>query len=235
MRPVDFFSGTLLLVDKPEGWTSFDVVNKVRSTIRRTLSLPGIKVGHAGTLDPMATGLLLICTGKWTKRLADLQGMDKEYTGTLTLGGTTPSYDRETAMENMHPFAHLTEADIIHAATRFRGEIDQVPPMYSAIKVEGKPLYARARKGEEIEVKSRRVTIHAFEITGVELPQVYFRVVCSKGTYIRSLAHDLGQVLGCGAYLNALCRTAIGQYRLGDAWTLDTLIAAIEDLGIKKT
>ena len=223
----DFQAGALLLVDKPEGWTSFDVVNKIRGTLRQVFNLPKNKVGHAGTLDPMATGLLLICTGKWTKKLGEFQGLDKEYTGIMTLGATTVSYDKETPEENPEPFAHLTTADIQNAIQKFTGEIEQKPPMYSAIKVEGKPLYKSARKGEEIEVESRRVTIHEFEITAVELPHVHFRVVSGKGTYIRSLAHDLGQMLGCGAYLSALRRTRIGMYRVADAWSIEELVDSL--------
>lgn len=225
---VDFVQGAMLLVDKPEGWTSFDVVNKIRCTIRHVFALPKIKVGHAGTLDPMATGLLLICTGKWTTKLAEFQGMDKVYTGTLTLGATTASYDKETPTEHLQPVSHLTPTEIREAARRFTGEIDQVPPAYSAIKIAGRRSYKSARKGQADELAPRRVLIHEFEITSVELPQVQFRVSCSKGTYIRSLAHDLGQELGCGAYLSGLQRTRIGEYRIEDAWELKALISVLE-------
>lgn len=225
----DFLDGALLLVDKPLGWTSFDVVNKLRHTLRHLYHIKKIKVGHAGTLDPMATGLLLICTGKYTSKLAEMQGMDKTYTGTLILGATTASYDSETPAEDIRPFSHLNEKDILDAARRYTGEIRQLPPMFSAIKVGGQPLYRKARKGEEVPRSPRPIMIHMFEITDIALPAVHFKVVCSKGTYIRSLAHDLGQSLGCGAYLSALRRTRIGTYQIADAWSLDTLVKCIED------
>jgi tRNA pseudouridine55 synthase len=227
LSSVDFAQGALLLIDKPEGWTSFDVVNKIRGTIRRVFNISKIKVGHAGTLDPMATGLLLICTGKWTTKLSEFQGLDKAYSGVMTLGATTDSYDKETPEENHKPYAHVTETSISEAAKTFTGEIDQVPPIYSAIKVDGKPLYKSARKGQEVEIASRRVVIHQFTIVSVQLPYVHFNVSCSKGTYIRSLAHDMGQMLGCGAYLSALRRTNIGEYRVEDAWQVDVLVDAI--------
>lgn len=224
IHTIDFTRGALLLIDKPAGWTSFDVVNKVRGTIRRVFNLSKIKVGHAGTLDPMATGLLLICTGKWTTKLSELQGMDKEYIGTITLGATTASYDKETPMENEKPYDHISDEMIRRASTSFIGEIDQKPPMYSAIKVEGRALYKSARKGQEVAVAARRVVIKAFEIVTIELPHLHFRVVCSKGTYIRSVAHDMGQLLGCGAYLSALRRTRVGEYKVEDAWEVKDLI-----------
>lgn len=226
---VDFAQGALLLVDKPEGWTSFDVVNKIRGTICRVYNLQKIKVGHAGTLDPMATGLLLICTGKWTTKLSEFQGQDKEYTGVMTLGATTASYDKETPIENHKPIDHITEASIKEATICFVGEIDQVPPIYSAIKVEGRPLYKSARKGQEVEIASRRVSIHQFVIVSVDLPHVNFKVTCSKGTYIRSLVHDMGHVLGCGAYLSALRRTRIGEYKVEDAWMVEELVKVMEE------
>ena len=225
---VDFAQGALLLVDKPEGWTSFDVVNKIRGTIRRVYNLQKIKVGHAGTLDPMATGLLLICTGKWTTKLSEFQGQDKEYSGVMTLGATTASYDKETPAENHKPFDHITEVSIKEAAMRFVGEIDQVPPIYSAIKVEGRPLYKSARKGQDVEITLRRIIIHQFVIVSVDLPLVHFKVTCSKGTYIRSLVHDMGQMLRCGAYLSALRRTRIGAYNVEDAWKVEELVEAME-------
>lgn len=230
ISPDAIVQGSLLLVDKPEGWTSFDVVNKIRGKIRHAFHVPKIKVGHAGTLDPMATGLLLICTGKWTKKLADFQGRDKEYTGVIRLGATTASYDKETPEENPKEYAHLSEEMIRNASQSFIGEIDQVPPIYSAIKVDGRPLYESARKGKEVEIQSRRVVIHTFHIDQIELPNVHFTVSCSKGTYIRSLAYDLGQLLGCGAYLSALERTSIGEYHLRDAWNLEDLITTVEAL-----
>jgi len=226
----DFTKGALLLVDKPETWTSFDVVNKLRGTLRHVFNLSKLKVGHAGTLDPMASGLLLICTGKWTTRLAEFQGLDKAYTGTMTLGAVTASYDKETPLENLQPIDFLNEDQIHQAANNFVGEIEQVPPAYSAIKVKGKPLYRTARKGQTVQVEPRRVRIHIFDITAVEPPHVHFTVRCSKGTYIRSLAHDMGQSLGCGAYLSALRRTHIGGYSIDKAWILEELIGQINKL-----
>ncbi|RMD68393.1 MAG: tRNA pseudouridine(55) synthase TruB [Bacteroidetes bacterium] len=226
----DFLSGEILLVNKPEGWTSFDVVSKIRNRLRKVLGVRKIKVGHSGTLDPMATGLLIIATGKATKQLHELQGLPKEYEGTLVLGATTPSYDAETEVDQEYDWEHITLEQLEQARQRFIGEIEQVPPIFSAIKVDGQPLYKRARRGEAVEVEPRKVTIYEFELTRLELPRVHFRVACSKGTYIRSLAHDFGQALGSGAYLTALKRTAIGPYRLEDAWELDDLIAELDRL-----
>lgn len=225
----DFISGAMLLVDKPEGWTSFDVVNKIRGTLRHVYQVKKIKVGHAGTLDPIATGLLIICTGKYTPKLNTLQGLGKEYTGEMILGAVTASYDRETPPEESKSFAHLSHADLLSAAQSFVGSIEQLPPMYSAIKKDGKPLYRLARAGKEVEREAREVRIDTFEVTSIDLPTIHFRVVCSKGTYIRSLAHDFGQRLGCGAYLKELRRTQIGDYRVEDAWGLEDLVAAIGD------
>ena len=228
LATADFLSGALILVDKPDGWTSFDVVNKIRGTLRHLYQVKKIKVGHAGTLDPIATGLLLICTGKYTTELSQLQGLNKEYTGEMTLGAVTASYDRETEPENMRSYDHINTDKLNAAASRFVGSIDQVPPMFSAIKKDGQPLYKAARKGEEVHREPREIVIEEFEITRVDLPQVTFRVTCSKGTYIRSLVHDLGQALDCGAYLTALRRTRIGEdYSIENAWDLEMLIAAI--------
>lgn len=224
----DFIAGATLLVDKPQGWTSFDVVNKIRYKLRHFLDVRKIKVGHAGTLDPMATGLLIICTGKHTKMLAQYQGLDKEYTGTLVLGATTPSYDAETEPEEIYPIDHLTVDALEQARRRFIGELRQVPPMFSAIKVDGQPLYKKARRGESVAVEPRTVFIHAFEFTEIRLPEVDFRVHCSKGTYIRSLAFDFGRAVNSGAYLSALRRTRIGEFRIEDAWSLDDLLDHIE-------
>jgi len=187
-----------------------------------------IKVGHAGTLDPMATGLLIICTGKFTKKLTDFQGLDKTYTGTLQLGKTTPSYDAETEANATFPTEHITD-ELLHEKTKqFTGDIEQIPPMYSAIKVDGKRLYKAARRGEVVERKPRNVRVDAFDLTRIELPEVDFSVTCSKGTYIRSLAYDLGEAVDSGAYLTALCRTRIGDFKLEDAWDLEELIAMLE-------
>ncbi|TPE46120.1 tRNA pseudouridine(55) synthase TruB [Pontibacter mangrovi] len=214
----DFAAGEILLINKPLDWTSFDVVKKVRNTIRVK------KVGHAGTLDPLATGLLILCTGKYTKRIDEIQGQEKEYTGVIRLGEITPSYDRETEVTETRDISHLSEADVKGAAESFVGTIEQVPPIYSAVQINGKRAYDLARKGKEVELKSRTVTISAFDITSIDGPEVTFRVVCSKGTYIRSLAHDLGQNLGVGAHLSKLERTRIGEYKLEDALTIEDII-----------
>lgn len=227
----DFAAGNLLLVDKPLGWTSFDVINKLRYAIKRKLGVKKFKIGHAGTLDPLATGMLNICTGKWTKRLQELQGLDKVYTGTVTLGATTDSYDAEQPVNATYPTEHITDQLVEEAAARLTGDLQQLPPIYSAIKVDGQPLYKRARNGEQVEVKPRPVTVHAFEITRIELPEVDFKISCSKGTYIRSLAHDLGKELNSGGYLTALRRTEVGPYAEGDMWELDELLAAIDGEG----
>lgn len=213
----DFKNGQVLLIDKPLTWTSFQVVNKLRWHIRKTFDIKKIKVGHAGTLDPLATGLLIICTGKFTKKINEYQAQTKEYTGTFTLGATTPSYDLETEINQTFPTNHITE-ELIHQTTQqFIGEIDQKPPIFSAIRKEGKRLYDIARAGETTEIKSRKVTIDAFEITKIDLPEIEFRVVCSKGTYIRSLAYDFGIALNSGAHLSKLRRTKIGDFNVNDA------------------
>lgn len=230
LETYDFIAGATLLVDKPNGWTSFDVVNKIRYKLRHRLGVRKIKVGHAGTLDPMATGLLIICTGKATKTLNRLQNLDKTYTGTLRLGATTPSFDAETHIDQTYPYEHITHEDIEAARHSFIGSIQQVPPVFSAIKVDGQPLYKRARRGEKVEVAARSVNIYELTFTRIELPEIDFCVRCSKGTYIRSLAHDLGQALNSGAYLTALCRTRIGPYQLSDAWNLENLVDALEEM-----
>ncbi|MBW1618231.1 tRNA pseudouridine(55) synthase TruB [Empedobacter falsenii] len=204
--------GHVFLIDKPLDWTSFDVVNKIRWNIRKAYNLKKIKVGHAGTLDPKATGLLLVCTGKWTKRIDEFQAQEKTYTGTIKLGVTTPTYDLESEEDQTFPTEHITE-EIIHEATKqFIGEIEQFPPMHSAVKVDGKRLYELAREGQEIEIKARKITIHDFKITTINLPFVDFEVNCSKGTYIRSLAFDFGKAVNSGGYLTALRRTKIGEF-----------------------
>lgn len=203
-----FDSGQVLLIDKPLRWTSFDVVRKVRSLVRTK------KVGHAGTLDPLATGLLIVCTGKFTKRINEYMAREKEYTGTITLGATTPTYDLESEPRDFKPIDHLTTPGIEAATKQFTGDIQQLPPAHSAIKVDGKRLYELARAGKEVKLEPRSVNISVFEITAVELPIVHFRVVCSTGTYIRSLANDLGAALNCGGHLSSLCRTRIGEFTL---------------------
>ncbi|QES91221.1 tRNA pseudouridine(55) synthase TruB [Empedobacter brevis] len=212
--------GHVFLIDKPLDWTSFDVVNKIRWNIRKAYDLKKIKVGHAGTLDPKATGLLLVCTGKWTKRIDEFQAQEKTYIGTIKLGVTTPTYDLESEEDQTFPTAHLTEEIIQEATNQFIGEIDQFPPMHSAIKVDGKRLYELARDGQEIERKARRITIHDFKITKINLPFVDFEVNCSKGTYIRSLAYDFGKAVNSGGYLTALRRTKIGNFDVVDAENL---------------
>ncbi len=213
----DFKNGQILLVDKPLTWSSFQAVNKVRWVIRKAFDIKKIKVGHAGTLDPLATGLLVICTGKFTKRLNEFQGQIKEYTGEITLGATTPSYDLETEIDNTFPLDHITEEAIQEATKQFIGEIAQFPPVFSALKKDGKRLYEYARNNEEVEIKSRKIQIDEFEITNIDFPKVSFRVVCSKGTYIRSLAHDFGKALQSGGHLSKLRRTKIGEFSTENA------------------
>lgn len=227
---VDFQAGTTLLVDKPQGWTSFDVVNKIRFRLRKITGVKRIKVGHAGTLDPMATGLLIICCGKFTKKLHSFQGLDKEYTGTFKLGASTPSYDAETEEDHQFPYEHINATNIEQARKKFLGDIAQVPPMFSAIKVDGQPLYKKARKGEFIEIQPRPVHIFDLELRIHELPEVNFRMHCSKGTYVRSFAHDIGKELDSGAYLTELRRTKIGDYKIEDAWQLEKLIEDLDQL-----
>ncbi|TWR26475.1 tRNA pseudouridine(55) synthase TruB [Mucilaginibacter pallidiroseus] len=222
----DFADGQLLLVNKPYKWTSFDVVGKIRNAFKPLK----LKVGHAGTLDPLATGLLIICTGKMTKQIDTFQAEEKEYTGTMVLGSTTPTYDLESEPEKKFEFDHLTDEQIKTATARFTGEIQQYPPAHSAIKVGGERLYEKARRGEEVELKARTVTITEFEITRIELPEVDFRVVCSKGTYIRSLVNDFGATLENGAYMSRLRRTRSGNYRIDDAHEVLELVSAIREL-----
>jgi tRNA pseudouridine55 synthase len=225
---IDFVNGALLSIDKPYEWTSFDVVNKIRYQLRRKYNLKRFKVGHAGTLDPLATGLLLVCTGKWTKKIDTFQALEKEYTGTFRLGATTPSFDLETAIDHTAPFTHLTKTQIKSAISMFTGEIEQLPPTYSAVKVEGKRAYELARKGVEVAIKPRKVTVSEFELTQLRNDQIDFRIVCSKGTYIRSIARDLGEQLKCGAHLVALRRTRIGEHHLTSAIGIDEVTQLIE-------
>jgi tRNA pseudouridine55 synthase len=216
----DYKNGQVLLIDKPLEWSSFQVVNKIRWAIKKQFNLKKIKVGHAGTLDPLATGLLVICTGKMTKQINTFQGQEKEYTGTITLGNTTPSYDLETKVDAIFPTKHIT-TDLIHNTTQqFIGKIKQLPPLFSAIKKDGKRLYQHARAGETVEIKARTIEISEFEITEINDLEVNFRVVCSKGTYIRSLAHDFGKALNSGAHLSALRRTRIGNFTVANAQSI---------------
>lgn len=213
MSAEDYLEGQVLLIDKPLTWSSFQAVNKLKYILKRKYDLPKkFKIGHAGTLDPLATGLLIICTGKFTKKITEIQAQTKEYTGTITVGATTPSYDLETQIDAHFPTEHINEALIIETTKQFLGEINQKPPVFSAIKKEGKRLYEHARAGEEVEIEARKTTIYEFEITKINLPEISFRVQCSKGTYIRSLAFDFGKALNSGAYLSELRRTKIGDY-----------------------
>ncbi|MCX2681078.1 tRNA pseudouridine(55) synthase TruB [Galbibacter sp. EGI 63066] len=214
-------NGQILLIDKPLEWSSFQAVNKIKWAIKKKFGLKKIKVGHAGTLDPLATGLLIICTGKFTKKIPELQGQVKEYTGTITLGATRPSYDMETEIDSTYPTEHITEEKIRENTKQFTGVIEQYPPVFSALKKGGKRLYEYAREGKEVEIKPRNVEITEFEITHIQLPEVQFRVVCSKGTYIRSLAHDFGKSLESGAYLSELRRTKIGDFNVNKAISPD--------------
>lgn len=215
----DFLNGQILVIDKPLEWSSFQAVNALKWAIRKKFNLKKIKIGHAGTLDPLATGLLLICTGKFTKKIPELQGQVKEYTGTITLGATRPSYDLETEIDQTFPIDHINENQIQQATAQFIGTIEQYPPIFSALKKDGKRLYEFAREGKTVEIKPRTIHISTFEITQITLPEVHFRVVCSKGTYIRSLAHDFGKSLETGAYLSALRRTKIGDFNVDNAVT----------------
>ncbi|WP_163400561.1 tRNA pseudouridine(55) synthase TruB [Flavobacterium fluviatile] len=218
MTPEEYLNGQVLLIDKPLKWSSFQAVNKLKYLLINKVGLPKkFKIGHAGTLDPLASGLLLICTGKFTKKISELQGQAKEYTGTFYIGATTPSYDLETEIDETFPTEHINEALIHETVKQFLGEIDQKPPIFSAIKKDGVRLYEHARAGETVEIESRKTTIHEFEITRIALPEVDFRVVCSKGTYIRSLAFDFGKAMNSGSHLTVLRRTKIGDYNVKDA------------------
>ena len=213
-----FEEGRVLLIDKPIDWTSFDVVRKIRNTIKIK------KVGHAGTLDPLASGLLIVCTGKFTKKINEYMAQEKEYTGTITLGATTPTYDLESEPQDFKPTEGITDEMIREKTSQFTGEIQQVPPIHSAIKQKGKPVYLLARKGIDVILEPRNLTIHEFEITKIDMPVVSFKVVCSTGTYIRSLAHDFGAALGCGGYLSSLRRTRIGEFSAQDAMSVDEFV-----------
>ena len=210
-----FEEGKVILINKPLHWTSFDAVRKIRNLIRIK------KVGHAGTLDPWATGLLIICTGKFTKKINEYQAQEKEYTGSFTLGAVTPTYDLESEPQDIKGYEFVTKELLDQTVKKFIGKIDQTPPIHSAVKQQGKPVYLAARKGHDVKLEPRKITIKEFEITKVEMPVVFFRVVCTTGTYIRSLANDFGEALGCGAYLSSLCRTRIGEFRLEDAMGIE--------------
>jgi len=217
----DFENGKVLLIDKPLEWTSFDAVNFIRSFLRKIFNLKKLKVGHAGTLDPLATGLLIICTGKKTKEIDRYQGMDKIYTGQMYFGATTPSYDRETGIDQEFDISRISAEELRKITKQFTGEIDQIPPAYSAVKVKGKRAFELARKNEDVILKSRKANINKFELLNIDLPLIDFLVECSKGTYIRSLIHDFGRALDNGAYLTSLRRTQIGNFRVDDAMSID--------------
>lgn len=226
----DYRTGELLLINKPYTWSSFQAVNKLKHALKKHPSLllddklVHLKIGHAGTLDPLATGLLIICTGKKTKEISSFQDLPKEYTGTFFIGATTPCYDKEKEVDEIFPTEHITEELVLETAKSFIGKQEQVPPMFSAVKVDGKRLYKLARIGEEIELKARPIEILEFEITRCKLPLVDFRIACTKGTYIRSIARDFGLALNSGAYLDALCRTKIGHFSIEDAKTPEEFI-----------
>lgn len=221
----DFKNGQVLLINKPLTWTSFQVVNKLRWNIRQKFGLGKIKVGHAGTLDPLATGLLIICTGNFTKKIDEYQAQIKEYTGEITLGATTPSFDLETEVDETFPIDHITSELIHKTVQQFVGEIEQIPPMFSAIKMAGVRMYDLARQGKTREITPRKITVETFEITDISLPKVQFRIVCSKGTYIRSLAYDFGKALNSGGHLSQLRRTKIGDFNVKDAVEIEDFIA----------
>lgn len=224
---MDFISGEIIGIDKPLGWTSFDAVKRVRGAIQRRLNVKKFKVGHAGTLDPLATGVLIICTGRSTRDIERLQNGTKEYEATIRLGATTPSFDLETEIDSLYPYEHITIDMVKEVLPRFTGHIMQVPPVYSAVKVEGKRAYKYARKGKEVELKAKPLVIEELELLPSELPELRLRIVCSKGTYIRALTRDIGAALQSGAHLTALCRTRVGDIRLENCLTVDQAVEQI--------
>jgi tRNA pseudouridine55 synthase len=221
MPDFDFAKGEILFIDKPYKWTSFDVVNKIRCLVKYHFGIKKVKLGHAGTLDPLATGLLILCSGTFTKKIDEFQGLEKEYTGTMVLGATTPSFDMEKEIDKTFDISGISKEEIVNAAKTFIGNIKQIPPAFSAKKINGERAYESARKGIDLVIESKDIFIREFEITTIDLPNISFRVVCSKGTYIRSLVRDFGEILKNGAYLSELKRTRIGDYLLKDALTLD--------------
>lgn len=226
---MDFISGETIGIDKPLGWTSFDAVKRVRGAIQRRLNVKKFKVGHAGTLDPLATGVLIICSGRATRDIDRLQNGTKEYIATLRLGATTPSFDLETEIDTIYPFEHITEDMVREVLPRFTGHIMQVPPVYSAVKVDGKRAYKYARKGAEVELKAKPLVIEELEMLPSVLPELKLRIVCSKGTYIRALTRDIGVALGSGAHLTALCRTRVGDIRLQECLSIDEAVRKISE------
>jgi tRNA pseudouridine55 synthase len=231
---IDFQKGCLILVDKPLEWTSFDVVNKIRFSLKYALQVKKIKVGHAGTLDPLATGLLLLCTGKYTKMIDQLQGMPKVYTGTIRLGATTPTYDAESEPDQEFETGHITDYLLLKSTKELTGWIDQVPPIYSAVKIKGQTAYSLARRGKDVKLKSRRIYVEQFDITSRSENDIDFYVSCSKGTYIRSLAHDLGKIMNSGAYLKSLRRVSIGEYHVNEALEIKDITEIIDMLAAGK-
>lgn len=225
-----YLDGEVLLINKPYEWTSFDVVRKIRNTISRYAGIKKIKVGHAGTLDPLATGLLIVCTGKFTKRITEFQSQEKAYTGTFNIGATTPSFDKETEVDNTFETKHITKKLLVETTGQFIGEIDQVPPIYSAVNIQGVRAYTHARNQEEVTINARKINIKSFELTKTTLPEVQFSLVCSKGTYVRSLVRDYGKALNSGAYLTTLVRTRIGEYNLSDALTMEKFTQELDEL-----
>ena len=221
---IDLQNGSILLVDKPLRWTSFDVVNKIKYEIRNKTGNKKFKIGHAGTLDPLATGLLVICVGKCTKQISEIQSKKKQYEGTFTVGATTTSHDLEKKPENFIPYNHLSQENILSAVRQFIGTIQQFPPAFSAVRIDGKRAFEYARKEQEITLQSKEVTIYSFDITRIELPKIDFEITCSKGTYIRSIARDLGEIIGCGAYLSRLRRTKIGNFSIENAFNMTPFV-----------
>ncbi len=226
---MDFISGEVIAVDKPLGWTSFDAVKRIRGAIQRKLNVKKFKVGHAGTLDPLATGVLIICTGRATRDIERLQNGTKEYIATIKLGATTPSFDLETEIDKTFPYEHITEEMVKEVLPRFMGKIMQVPPVYSAVKIDGKRAYKYARKGAEVELKAKPLVIEELELLSCDLPELRLRIVCSKGTYIRALTRDIGMALNSGAHLTALCRTRVGDIRLDDCLSIDDAVKKISE------
>ncbi len=231
-KTYDFLGGEVLLFDKDLDWTSFDLVNRVRNTLCRKMGIKKMKVGHAGTLDPLATGLLILCTGKSTKKIESFQDKEKEYTATLKLGATTPSFDMETEEDSQKDISHITEKLIEEAIEKFRGEIEQIPPVFSAVKIKGKRAFNYARNGEDVKLRPRKIVISKIEVESVKLPYLKIRVECSKGTYIRALARDIGEQLKCGAYLTELRRTRIGEFKVEDAFKVEFFL---ENLNLSET
>ncbi len=219
----EILNGKILLINKPKNWTSFDVVKKIKSTIKQKHNISKVKIGHAGTLDPLATGLLIICTGKFTKKIAEIQEQKKTYVGELILGKTTPSYDLETNFDAYFPTQHINDEMLFAASKSFIGKIDQIPPLYSALKVKGERLYQKARRGEKVKISSRKVEISSFILTDILLPKIQFKIVCSKGTYIRSIAYDFGKKVDSGAYLSSLKRIRIGEYMLSNSFEINDI------------